>query len=38
MFFGREQVVLAERDRKIEIARANRKRQNREMPEVACLN
>jgi transposase InsO family protein len=29
MFFGRGQVVLAERDRRIEIARVNRKKQNR---------
>lgn len=29
MFFGRGQIVLAERDRKIAIARANRKKQNK---------
>jgi putative transposase len=38
MFFGRGQAVLSERDRKIDIARANHKKRNREMTAVASVN
>jgi hypothetical protein len=38
VFFGRGHVVLAERDRKIEIARTNRKKQNRESTAAANVN
>lgn len=38
MFSGRGQVVFTERDRKIEMARANHKKQNCVIPEVASVN